>query len=717
MIDDPTLADYARRGFVVMPLKAGQKVAYDMGWNAPDYEANPKVWETWDGQRNRLNVGILTRRSGIFVLDVDTAREGHPLDGVASLERLTAEYGPLPDTYTVRTRAGGLHYYFKDVPGLRKDNRGRVGPGIDVQADRAYVVAAPSWVDADEKGPAGAYTVEKDLEVAEAPAWLVALAMREPERRPEAAQRVAVGADGGEFPDAYVAAVVARECASIVDAVDGQQNDTINRAAFSLGTLVAAGALDHTEAYEVLLAASLRGNHPRARAVPSIESGLSAGMLKPRVAPDPREGAVVEPEGSPETFEEFWDERHELSVIRDFARARMTSPWAVLGVVLGRVTACAAPDYHLPPIVGGKGSLNMFFAFTGPSGAGKGAAISAGREVLDVQSLLVETKEENVGSGEGLLQTYVTREKNAAGQWESVQHTTRAILTVDEVDTLAALTGRSGSTLMPVLRSAWSGERLGFGYAAQDKRLTIQAHAYRMVMFVGVQPERSGALLDDSDGGTPQRFVWLPVTDPGVLRNPPPAPDPLVWKPPVEALGKHYTVRVCATAEETIREARYQRMTGNGDALDGHALYCREKVAVAFALLNGRADMSEDDWRLSGVVMEVSDATRAAARAALSREASKANVAKGRAEAERAVVVSEVVEDTSVKRVGKGIVKRLTAAGPDGMSRVEAKRKTAHRDRGYFDEAVDHLAAAGQVVLEAVDANGEPGQRLRLAAP
>ena len=36
-------------------------------------------------------------------------------------------------------------------------------------------------------------------------------------------------------------------------------------------------------------------------------------------------------------------------------------------------------------------------------------------------------------------------------------------------------------------------------------------------MLVGVQPARAGTLLDDLDGGTPQRVVWVPPTWPLLL--------------------------------------------------------------------------------------------------------------------------------------------------------------------------------------------------------
>jgi hypothetical protein len=71
------------------------------------------------------------------------------------------------------------------------------------------------------------------------------------------------------------------------------------------------------------------------------------------------------------------------------------------------------------------------------------------------------------------------------------------------------------------------GEALGFAYANATRRISLEAHSYRLGLVVGVQPERAGALLDGSDGGTPQRFVWLPATDPNLTANPDPEPTPM----------------------------------------------------------------------------------------------------------------------------------------------------------------------------------------------
>jgi hypothetical protein len=56
----------------------------------------------------------------------------------------------------------------------------------------------------------------------------------------------------------------------------------LNRAAFSLGQLVATGLLEQDHVRSVLLAAALDADNPEAKASATIESGLRGGAAKPR---------------------------------------------------------------------------------------------------------------------------------------------------------------------------------------------------------------------------------------------------------------------------------------------------------------------------------------------------------------------------------------------------------------------------------------------------
>jgi hypothetical protein len=80
----------------------------------------------------------------------------------------------------------------------------------------------------------------------------------------------------------YGRAALARERAAVAAAQPGRRNATLNRAAFNLGQLVAAGLLDADEVRAVLLAAALEAGHPERKARSTIDSGVRGGMAKPR---------------------------------------------------------------------------------------------------------------------------------------------------------------------------------------------------------------------------------------------------------------------------------------------------------------------------------------------------------------------------------------------------------------------------------------------------
>ena len=98
--------------------------------------------------------------SGVFVVDVDR---------LAALGELPRE---LPETLTIRTPSGGLHFYFNHVEGV-SNKTGELPVGIDIRGDGGYVIVPPS------KG----YTVERRAPVADAPDWLLE-ALRDEPRKP-----------------------------------------------------------------------------------------------------------------------------------------------------------------------------------------------------------------------------------------------------------------------------------------------------------------------------------------------------------------------------------------------------------------------------------------------------------------------------------------------------------------------------------------------------
>jgi hypothetical protein len=471
-------------------------------------------------------------------------------------------------------------------------------------------------------------------------------------------------------------------------------------------------------AWSIVNAAGSTGcqeHNPEARVNVHEITGTTPGQKLP---PRPVSADAPSPPLSPDQVAlDFWDARPVLRHLHDFARARMVAPLAVLGVALARVVAATPPAYVLPPTIGGPGTLNFFLALVGPSGGGKGAALAAGDDALDLSGFrdgIAGTStlhSSDVGSGEGVVHQYARWE----GKEGVKQYRESVLFTVPEVDQLTAVGSRQGSTLMPILRKAYSGEALSFAYADPTKRLHLRGHAYRMALVAGVQPGRAAALLDDADGGTPQRFLWLPVTDPTMPRDRPAQPEPWTVPVPPASVGRA-EVQVCNEATDEITEAHWRRSRGDGDALDGHALYTRLKVAAALAVLDGHLGtkgVTSEDWRLAGLLMAISDDTRAKVQAELRRTSAQANKARAEAEGVREIVKADTVEAAGVQKAGRAVMAVLGKQPGQWVSGADLRRKVPNRVRPYLDAAIDALVLAGSVDSEDVEYHGRSGRRFR----
>ncbi|MBS3821730.1 MAG: hypothetical protein KGY81_08210, partial [Phycisphaerae bacterium] len=89
----------------------------------------------------------------------------------------------------------------------------------------------------------------------------------------------------------YATQALRLELNTLYQARPGSRNDTLNRAAFNLGTLVGAGLLDRDEVAAELLAAAEAIGLSRGEAEATIGSGLDSGSKHPR-RPPPRPKAV-----------------------------------------------------------------------------------------------------------------------------------------------------------------------------------------------------------------------------------------------------------------------------------------------------------------------------------------------------------------------------------------------------------------------------------------
>jgi hypothetical protein len=105
--------DLAGAGLPIFPARVSwengrwKKQPITKGWQVERADQG-RVRASWR-QYPKAVPGIALGRAGLVVIDVD--RHGGP-DGVATFDKLVAEYGGLPPGPVVRTASGGFHYYF-----------------------------------------------------------------------------------------------------------------------------------------------------------------------------------------------------------------------------------------------------------------------------------------------------------------------------------------------------------------------------------------------------------------------------------------------------------------------------------------------------------------------------------------------------------------------------------------------------------------------------
>jgi hypothetical protein len=270
----------AARGFAVFPLRADAKTpAVDKDWAGQATVDPVRIRRLF--RAGRSNIGIACGPSNLVVIDLDVAKADSdtPRHGAEALRDL-ADGRDLPATFTVTTPTGGLHLYFRAPggPALR-NTAGRLGPLIDTRAAGGYVVAPGSTISGVP------YQVTADVPIAPLPGWLLGeiRALYRTAAQPVPSTSPVFRSDGSVA--AYAAAALHGEIDRVRAARPGTRNDTLNRAAFSLGQLVGAGHLDRELASSELQHAGRHIGLSSGEAAATVRSGLTAGALRPRRIP------------------------------------------------------------------------------------------------------------------------------------------------------------------------------------------------------------------------------------------------------------------------------------------------------------------------------------------------------------------------------------------------------------------------------------------------
>jgi hypothetical protein len=437
---------------------------------------------------------------------------------------------------------------------------------------------------------------------------------------------------------------------------------------------------------------------------------------------------------------EFWTLRPVLANIHAYARAEYVSPWAMLGSVLAYVTALTPPRVQLPksgrgqghdPRQGG-GSLNLFVGLVGKPGAGKDAARDAAREWVGTPGDDAHLYQREIGTGQGLVAAYVKRQADKdTKEHVTLQLRESALITVSEIDQITAHAKQQASTLVPTLRSAWMGQLLGGLYKDVSKDLSVPSHTYRMCLVVGIQPAHARNLVGDAGGGLPQRFIWMPATDPTMPEDEgdddPEYPELWEWKPPVrcremadpfelnaieDGHEPNIVMEVCSRAMREIRAERRARVRGEdtGDDMSTHDTFARLKVAGALALLDGRTEVTEEDWDLSAIVMLVSCHVRDRVMRSLEAEDKRKRELERRQTVDTAVEVERAKTSTALERVKARICNRLSQTPGEWTSSGKLRKALTSSARALFEDAAEELTGAGH--LERKEENNIVAYRL-----
>lgn len=441
--------------------------------------------------------------------------------------------------------------------------------------------------------------------------------------------------------------------------------------------------------------------------LPTVAETMIVNSIEPQVN-------IVEPvPGILDAENNFWDRRDVLKEIYDFALSRMCSPWAVLGSCAAMALAWVRPNTTLPSLTGGEpGSLNFYVTIAAGSGQGKSSAIGAAARLMPVKPFST-----SIGSGEGMLESFAMR--STEGMEKKIGTRESVLIEIDEFDLLQAMSSRTGSSLISLLKTGFTGGKLELNYVNR-KYPVLKQNSYRIGMIAAVQPGKAGWLFQDQAGGFPQRFMWFPGNDGRIRAD--------LWREISYTMGlvlpgsEEFTypreVSVPEIARQYVVDNRAMGGQGDYDAgLNSHAAFTRLKFAYALTVLDGRfAGITEEDWELSGIAAKVSDLTRDWVQQGIKKERTREATERGEYQGTiRAVAEDEqqAFVEQRMNRIAAFVFGKVKDAGSEGISLKELRNKTASRDKRYLPVILTKLTEDG--VLTAMT-GPRGGQMWRTAA-
>lgn len=266
--------EHASIGYAVFPCFPDKTPRVQ--WSSESTTDTATIQQWWTQWPDSL-VGLDLAKSNTLVVDCD--RHGGA-DGVDAWEFLCTAYNyKTSDNYVVNTPGGGRHIYFSQDPGNVLGNRtGGLPPGIDIRGNGGYVIASGSAL------PDGRiYETANRGSLPVVPTWLQELIrskQQKPNRTIDATKDKR--AAPAERERRYAVAALKEETNKVGASAEGSRNTTLNTAAFSVGSLIAAGWLDEQDAINELEIAAFTCGLESNEIARTIQSGITAGKEKPR---------------------------------------------------------------------------------------------------------------------------------------------------------------------------------------------------------------------------------------------------------------------------------------------------------------------------------------------------------------------------------------------------------------------------------------------------
>lgn len=281
--------EYSRRGKRVFPcgmdkkplIKSGFKAATQNGTQIKDW------WRRWPQAMIGMPTGHV---NGLMAVDCDGEA------GVRNFLAICEQDGFAPETAWQSTPGGGRHYLF-DMP--ERDIRcsaSQLAEDVDIRATGGYIICAPS-----RREDGKSYEWQSNAALSPLPDPLLERLLNL--KKGKSVLKIAPE----PIPDSYIRKALDGEIVKVKSASEGERNEVLNRAAFALGQFVGANMLEKVAVENELLAAAEVCGLSFREASKTIESGLRAGILEPRILPakniqaKPRNVAIPMPEsGWPE---------------------------------------------------------------------------------------------------------------------------------------------------------------------------------------------------------------------------------------------------------------------------------------------------------------------------------------------------------------------------------------------------------------------------------